>query len=196
VRWWVAARLDRASLGLIVLGLVAVPVWGSTAMPVLRLGFGSAPFVVLLPAFVATGVVGLAQKGDLLHEALSPRPTGLLSQVLVGLLLLGVGTAWVITGLVTSELDVSLTAARNLAGYLGVGLIALRVAGGVLGNAAPLLYAVTVAVLGSARAASWSWPLHEIRSGPAAVVVVGLFVIGITTGVGRSALRLGAVRAS
>ncbi len=195
MRWWIASRMDRGALALVVLGLVAVPLLGSSTMPVLRIGFGPAPFVVLLPAIVAAGVVGLAQRGDLLHEATSPRPTGLLSQLLVGSLFLAVSTVWVLSGLLTSELGVCLIAARNLAGYLGVGLIALRMAGGVLGNAAPLVYAVTVAVLGSAEAGSWSWPLHDAGSGRAAAVVAGLFAVGLATGVGRQALRRGALRA-
>jgi hypothetical protein len=193
VTWWLRSRLDRAAWAVVLVGVVATPLLGASAMPVLRLGVGPAPFSVVLPALTAAGVVGVLRAGDPLHEARSVRPTGSFARLLVLAVVLAAAGVWAVTGAVAAQQDLTVVAVRNLVGYLGVGLLAVRFTAGPGGEAAPLLYAVVVAVLGSPTA-PWSWPLHGAPGTTALAATASLFAAGLLVGAGRGAARAAALR--
>lgn len=189
MRWWLRARLDATVVLLVLVGACAVPLWGSAEMPILRLGIGPAPFVLLLPGIAAAGIIGSLQRGHFVAEARSVRPVDWLARALVLGWLLLVSLVWGIIGVVAADGELALLAIRNVTGYVGLGLIALRVTGGAFAPASPILYAVTVAVLGSAGAGAWSWPLYEVSRTVGFGLAIALLLVGIGVGTGRSWLR-------
>lgn len=80
-------------------------------------------------------------------------------------------------------------AARDFAGYVGVGFVALRLVGGAAASAALVLYAVVVAVLGSPTDGLWSWPLYDSRSVSAAIYALTLLVAGMVAASSQQAFR-------
>ncbi len=195
MRWWLRAHLDVSALTLVALGVLTIPFWGSTEMPILRIGQGPATFVVFLPALVASGIVGAIQGGSALYEAMSARRAGALSRILAIAAAAAVALLWMAWGYISVEIEVALAAARNLAGYLGIGLIVLRISGGVVGGAAPVIYAVGVAVLGSTTSGVWAWPLYGGLDARGLAIAAIAGVAGLIFGAGRAALRVQARRA-
>lgn len=194
MNWWLKSRRDRPAWLLVFAGTALIPIFGGLAMPVLRLGLGPAPFSILLPALLATGVIGIVSGGSPVHEALARRPTGLLSRLTVVALLGAPTLIWAVSGALFTQGDLPLIAIRNLVGYLGVGFIALRLVGGTAGAATPVLYAVVVAVLGSETAGTWSWPLLDSSDRSGLTAAAALFVVGLAIGVGRRASRTAFLR--
>ena len=191
---WFRSRIDSGIVALVAVGVITVPILGPQDMPVLRLGVGPAPFALVLPALVASGLVGVAQKGHPVYEAISGRPAGPLLAGLVLVALAVVCGLWAGLGLGTGSSAFALMAARNLAGYVGLGLAVVRMVGGVVPTASPVLYAVAVAVLGSADSSPWSWPLHRVSSVSALVAAGALLVVGLCVSVTPAALRASARR--
>jgi hypothetical protein len=179
MRAWLRCRVDPAVLAMLVTGAVTVPVLGSLEMPLIRLGAGPAPYALVLPAVTASGLVGACQRGHLVYESIACRPIGriLLCATLWALVVLS--AVWAAIGTCAGGLSFDLMAARNLAGYVGIGLLLLRLVDGVVATAAPLVYAVAVGVLGSRHAALWSWPLHPTEGGDAFISASVLLVAGL-----------------
>ncbi|MFE4218656.1 hypothetical protein [Streptomyces sp. NPDC056844] len=89
---------------------------------------------------------------------------------------LGLGAAF------TADSSMSLAAARNLLGYLGIGLIAQYLAGHVYGPLTVALVPVVCALIGlgpGGRPFPWTWPLHEASSPLAATASLLLLTAGI-----------------
>ena len=188
--WWLRSRLDRGVLALLGVGVVMVPLLGGQDRPVPRLGIGPAPYALLLPALAAAALVGATQKGHFVYEATSRRPIGWL---ILGFNLTGLAVVaglWSLTAAPGGDaMSFSHMAIRNLAGYVGTGLVVLRLAGGAVASAAPVLYAVIVAVLGSSTAGVWSWPLYAATSPGAAVFAIMLLISGLVVATSPASLR-------
>lgn len=195
MRWWWRAHTDLASCALVVFGVAGVALWGGSEMPVVRIGWGPAPYLVLLPAIAAAGIVGWAGRGHTLAEARSARPTGALARI-AALALTGLAAALCVAALAgRGDTDLGLAAARNTLGYTGIGLAAGRLVGGRTAPALPVLYATFAAVLGSSRGHLAWWPMLDAGRLDGTVAAAVLFAVGVALGTGRSAARATALRA-
>lgn len=157
-------------------------------MPVVRLGLGDAPFSVLLPSLIASGVASAVQRGPLNFEAVAVRPTPLLFRAtIVGVTL---GVALIVTAI--GGVPLATVTIRNLAGYLGAALLALRLVGGVAALVVAPASAVAASVLGSDDSIVW-WVLHPASDWPSIAVASLLFLVGGWAGTSRTTMRARAV---
>lgn len=182
---WLKAHADPWALVLVALGAMVIALIGANPMPILRLGFGNAPFVVLVPAIIASALVALMQRGLPTFEAVSSRRTPV---YLIG----GVAVVVAITGLLwlaTGSRSGAGMGFRNLCGYIGVSLILLRLLGGIAAKAFAPAVAVAVSVLGSTDSLLW-WPMFDAGDRGAMAIAIGLFVIGLVVGSSRDCMRL------
>ncbi|MEV8016195.1 hypothetical protein AB0O76_07605 [Streptomyces sp. NPDC086554] len=87
------------------------------------------------------------------------------------------------------DFGLGLGVARNLVGYLGVGLTVQYFVGSMYGPLAVAAVPVGCALIGlgpGQRPYSWAWPLHESASLLAAAAALGLFAAGVTMGLRRA----------
>lgn len=184
--WAVAMGLGSWVVILQAYGTVlAVPTFLSG---VLLLGF-------LAPSMVAAAVLASAQSSSaLVEEALSPRPMGAVDRLWAPLLTVAAAGGWLVVAwggfMAVSE---AVVAARNLVGFVGVGLLVRGFAPGAVSTAAPVYTAVLAAVLGGPSVPALAW----VNAGPgevwASAVAMGLAAAGWAVGTGRGALRRSAL---
>lgn len=189
MRWWLRARLDRSIVLLIVIGSAAVVPWGAQEMPVVRLGLGPAPYVLLFPAIASTGFIGAVRRGDSVAEARSRRWVVGLTRAFIAGGILTICLVWGAFGALGAGADLPQTAIRNLTGYIGLGLIANRMVGGSFAPVSAVVYAVAVSILGSSYAGIWSWPLYETSQLSGFIAAAALFAVGLVVGTSRASLR-------
>jgi hypothetical protein len=182
---WLKAHFEPAGVFLIALALVADGWIGSRPMPIVRLGLGDAPYSVLVPALVATGVVSATQRGLVDYEALARRPAPLLLRACITCLVVVAG----VTVLLLGGSSLAVVSTRNLCGYIGIGLVVLRFASGVAAMVVAPCFAVVTAVLGSNNSAIW-WALRPAAHWPSIVAALLLFVLGIGLGASRASMRV------
>lgn len=153
-------------------------------MPVLRLGLGDAPFSVLLPALIATGVASGLQRGLLGFEAVAVRPTPFVSRSAIVAVIFGI----TLTVFATGGTSLAGVTARNLCGYLGAALLSFRLFGGLAALIVAPASAVVASVLGSDGSIVW-WVLRPAGHWPSLVAAGVLFLVGGWIGTSRETMR-------
>ncbi len=87
------------------------------------------------------------------------------------------------------DFGLGLGVARNLVGYIGVGLILQYFVGSMYGPLAVALLPVCCALVGLGPGQNpypWAWPLHESASVSAAAAALALFAVGAALGLRRT----------
>lgn len=189
-------RLPFLAVLLVAAGWLAVLQFHGSVVPLPS--FLSGVFLVgyLAPSLVAAGIIGSAQASTAaLHESLSPRPVGWADRGWVPLLTLLAGGSWLAAAWWEAMAPPdAVAAARNLVGFVGVGLVARRVAPGATAAAAPVYLAVLAAVLGAPQVVILSWVHAEASVVWAAMMAAAWGVIGWLVGTGRAPLREAALQ--
>lgn len=184
MRLWVASRrplfLVVACIGFVAL----VVVFGSSNVPVPSLGEGSllpVPFAVFLPLAPTAVVVFCLSNTHPSIEAVAVRRVGWLDGagliVFAGFALVSCYAAHVLW-----DADASVQGARNLVGYLGIGVACLVMFNSRAASFLPAAFAVIVSTFGRTVGVSeawWAWPLAAIDVPLAAAQVGILFLTAI-----------------
>lgn len=185
--WWLRSRASLGAAVMVVASTVGMARIGLNEMPLPRIVVGVAPFFIFLPAFVGTALIWVVDRGHHLAEARSGRAmswaSGAALVVLVGI----VCAAWVILLMPAWGESLTWQAIRSVLGYCGVALVAHRYFGGRIGAAAPILYAVAVAVMGRDRGGVGWWPLLDASRRDAWLLVGGLCCMGVVMATTRRA---------
>lgn len=188
LRLWVRARWSWTALALLTVGLVSAVLISSAAMPIMRVGLGTAPFSVVLPALPAIGVLVLTASPLPLEEARAVRTGTYLTRALWAVGLLGIcGLFLWCGGQMTGDVRV-LESARNLCGYYGLAALISVVGGRLLAYAVPAGYAVAVSILGTRGRGIRVWPLDASGDGTSWAVALGLGALGVVVSSHRWAL--------
>ncbi|MFI1831457.1 hypothetical protein ACH41E_34180 [Streptomyces sp. NPDC020412] len=182
--WWLRVHLVPAACAGVLACLVLAPLLAGSALPVPSLlgGLGTGiPVPLVLPAVPAGFLLYALSRGPFEHEATAVRPVrgyraGLYAGAAVVAAALGLAEAqWL-------DFDLGPAVARNLVGYLGVGLIVQSLAGAAYGPVAVAAVPVGCALVGlpaGGRPYPWTWPLHEGPSPSASAAALGLFAVGL-----------------
>lgn len=144
----------------------------------------SIPWLMLLPLVLAV-VIGLSIRSSM-HDLDTTSARALaywrLAQIAALSVLSALGILLITTGL--DEPFTSVTALRNLAGFLGVTLLTGRFIAGRLAWLLPAAWAFTALTLGDPANAGlpWDWPVHYDNDLPALLVALTLAVLGLLAG--------------
>lgn len=181
--WWIRSRRVVPVLVLVAILLVLLMLWPTKILPSPTLvpGSAGAPLGVVLPAMLAAAGVAVLAGGAPALEITAVRSTTWLNRcwalALIGLS--GVVMAAIAVATVGGPMVI---AGRNLAGFLGIGLLLGMVSRG----SAPLLlvlYMIALTTLGNARDPEvWAWPLAPSADVRAAALAAALLVAGLLAG--------------
>ncbi|GII61224.1 hypothetical protein Skr01_13090 [Sphaerisporangium krabiense] len=171
--WLRVHHAGRVALALVTTaGLVAAA--GEVTVPVPALPAG-VPLALVLPLGASAVLVRGAYAGPASQEALAVRPAGALRDGMVAAVcLLALLAALAAAGAV----PYALAAARNLAGFTGLAVLAARWRRDAA-TAVPAAYLVGAALLGGGEGAVWCWPVASASSPGAWVVPVAALVLGL-----------------
>jgi hypothetical protein len=180
--WWLRVHMAR-TYGAVLLATFAVaPLLAGSALPIPSLlgGLGSGiPVPLALPVVPACVLLHALSRAPWEPDAVAVRPVAAYRTAVV------VGTALValVFGLIEMrwlDFDLAPGVARNLVGYIGVGLIVQYFFGARFGPLAVALVPVGCALVGlgpGQRPYPWAWPLHESTSALSAIVAFCIFAI-------------------
>lgn len=190
MRWFVRSRVKPAMLGVLLAAIAALalsvtfPSFSRTAEVPLRL---------FVPAVIAAALLAPLGGGMPHREAQALRPLGRLDSLCA--LVPGAVIALLIcvAGLLV---DIEyMASARNVLGYVGVGLILRRILGLSQGIGAMMLYAVLVSSIGNVyRPGVKYWPLGTPDNLVSLVSATSLLAVGLWIGTGRNLLSAAARR--
>lgn len=183
MNWWMRVHAVLACAAALLICFILAPLLAGSALPIPSLlgGLGSGiPLPLVLPVVPACVVLYAMSRAPRETDAAAVRPVAAYRAALAA------GTAVAALALGFCEMqwldfDLGLGVARNLIGYLGVGLVVQRVVGAKYGPLAAAMTPVGCALIGMGpgrRPYAWAWPLHEATSALAAVVALALFAIG------------------
>jgi len=196
MRWYLAARRLGAVLGAVVVITVLTVAWAGIPLPVPHLGGGvtlGVPAALLLPAGTAVAIVAAFAGAGAHVEGVAARPLAALDRAVCCVLvaaasgaLLGVAVVW--------HQPLLAAGARNLAGFVGIGLIARPLLGPRAAPAAPVVAALLVGVFGqSTDPSAWFWPLRATGDVFAGAAAGATALLGAAWGLGHLAtVRRGA----
>ena len=181
--WWVKSR--RLKLLGVAVGINAllIAVLGGAVVPTigLRLSSASIAGVAIIPILVNCTIQLIREKVDWQLERSAVRNIRLLDLELLGLLVLTIVACAAVARAAGDHLAAE--GARNAVGYLGLGLVVSRLAGGRVGAVAPAFYIFLLALFAtptSAQRSVLSWPLHSGDSHQALTAALLLFIGGLT----------------
>ncbi|WP_161362318.1 hypothetical protein [Streptomyces sp. SID3343] len=138
------------------------------------------PLPFLTPLAVVSAAVAGLERGDRRLGSTSSRLRGVDLAFLVGLFLVGALVPGITEVLGDSGMGGAFV--RNLAGYLGLGLIARHYLGGPVATVVPVVFVLFCTAVGldaSRRPRPWAWPLAPADDLGAAAVCVVLGVAGL-----------------
>lgn len=188
MRWWVRCHAS-VSAALILLGAtVAMVRFGLVSMPAPRITVGVAPYFILFPAFVATALVSVVDRGHHLAEARAARPLGRLMILGLHLVLAAVCGIWAMLLQPVWGAPLAWQGIRSVIGYSGAALIAYRCIGGRIAAAVPVLYALMVGTFGRDAGSVVWFPLLSADRLDAWCMVAVLWLVGVLVTVSRRAL--------
>ncbi|MFF4950895.1 hypothetical protein [Streptomyces chattanoogensis] len=195
--WWLRVHSVAVSALAIALCLTAGPLLESSAVPLPALLGGlavSVPLPLIIPLAGACALLYGLDRAPAECEATAVRPVRHWNLALLG------GAAVLVTLISAVEalflgFPLSLGMARNLIGYLGVGLLVRGFIGGQFGTMAAAALPVFCSLIGvgpGGRPYVWAWPLHDAHSAAAAAAAGLLFCAGLVTMArGRQVMRRG-----
>ncbi|MEE1753008.1 hypothetical protein [Streptomyces sp. SP18CS02] len=196
MNWWLRAHWAAWCAGTVVLMLVLAPLLVGSSLPIPSLFAGMAgalPVPLMLPAIPAAMALYAAQRVPHGYELTSVRPQSRYRTVwIVGICFLAAAAA--VLEMVVIDFPLALAVVRNLAGYIGTGMIVQYLAGRQYGPIAVAVLPPTCALIGlgsGGRPFSWTWPLHPTDSPWAAAAALGLLALGLTVGPRRPPWRSG-----
>ncbi|MFF0450080.1 hypothetical protein ACFYT4_27445 [Streptomyces sp. NPDC004609] len=181
--WWLRVHMVYVSSACVLACFVLAPLLAGSALPIPSLlgGFGSGiPLPLVLPVVPVCVLLHAMSRVPRENEVVAVRPVRSYGALLFDC----IAFTAVILGLAEAQwLDFSLGlgTARNLVGYLGVGLTVQSLVGSLYGPLAVAAVPVGCVLLGQGpgrRPYPWAWPLHEGNSLLAASAVLGLFAVG------------------
>ncbi|MFH8929060.1 hypothetical protein ACH4D4_18570 [Streptomyces pristinaespiralis] len=190
--WWLRVHMVHLSFACVLACFVLAPLLAGSALPVPSLmgGFGAGiPLPLVLPVAPVCVLLHAMSRAPAEADVTAVRPVGSYRTFMFGC----VALVTVSLGLIEAQwLDfgLGLGTARNLVGYLGVGLIVQHFLGSVYGPPAVAAVPVVCALIGlgpGRRPYPWAWPLHEGASVLAAAAALGLFAVGAVLGPRRTA---------
>lgn len=177
-----------------VLALVLVLVLsGDLALPLPNLLGGpdlALPLALFLPLVVTIVVAYGLTSGDPRLEAVASRPLPALDDLLVLLIALVTLASCGLVGL-SMGFDLALASGRNVLGYLGLTLIARRLAGASVAPLLPISFALVCALLGSGPDAQprwWAWPIASSETRHAWGLSSALLVLGLVVALAPGSL--------
>lgn len=181
--WWLRSRRGPALLFAIVAQLALTWILGETLVPSPSLAEGAItrlPAIVFLPLVVASTIYFSLEASGGAIEVAGVRRTAVMDAALVASAL----ATLVVGGVVIDALGGAFTgeAARNTAGYVGLGLIAAKLLGSRAGSVAPAAYVVLVASTSSRTSGLsrlWSWPADNPLTARSVIVAGILCVLGL-----------------
>lgn len=137
------------------------------------------PLVMPLAAATIVGTSARSPFGD--AEATASRSLPALRfGHLAGLLLLAAAALTLAAvGAADSGAELARALARNLAGFVGLALLAARLVGSGASWAPPLAYSVYVLQRGPEDTTRWTWPLHAGTEREAAAIAAALLIAGL-----------------
>ena len=149
--------------------------WDSTS----AITITSVPIVVPLAAAMVVGASAGSPFGE--SEATASRPLWPLRGGHLILLVAIAAVALALAVLRWSAHDSAWTLVRNLAGFTGLTLLAVRVLGSGLSWALPLGYAIlsSLALRPGEQPSPWAWPALAATDRAAAVIAIGLLLAGL-----------------
>jgi hypothetical protein len=192
VTWWLRVHMVHVSSACVLACFILAPLLAGSALPIPSLlgGFGAGiPLPLVLPVAPVCVLLHAMSRAPLETNITAVRPVWSYRTFLFGC----VAFTAVILGLCEAQwLDfgLGLGTARNLVGYLGVGLIVQHFVGSLYGPLAVAAVPVLCALIGlgpGRRPYPWAWPLHESASVLAAAAALGLFAVGAALGLRRTA---------
>ncbi|WP_327175750.1 hypothetical protein OG599_10735 [Streptomyces sp. NBC_01335] len=201
MNWWHRAHTTPFTAAVLTATMLLVPLLGGSSLPIPSLLNGASagiPVPLVLPAIPAALILQALNRVPHVYDTTAVRPVnryraGTLTAAALLATVLGLGASC------AADSSMPLAAARNLVGYLGIGLIARYLVGHVYAPVAIALVPVLCALIGlgpGGRPFSWTWPLHEASSPIAAatslLLLVGGMVVTTCLGPRRSAPRAAA----
>jgi hypothetical protein len=188
--WFVQRRLSWPPVLAILTVTALTMLLGELPFPVPSLGLGPLlrmSLAMFLPSLIACAV-GAVTTGGLEREAIARRPLGLIDTTW-NILLTAIAAAPHLVLVTATSAPGAGEAARNVFGFLGVGLVARKVLRGAGVTAAPALFAIVTAVLSTTYSSAWiSWPYRPDGDRTTWVVAGGIWILGLVIGTGRHAL--------
>ncbi|MDT3397302.1 hypothetical protein RKE29_11695 [Streptomyces sp. B1866] len=184
--WWLRVHAAPACLAALAACLLLAPALSSSELPLPSLFSGlssGVPVPLVAPAVPACFLLYGLDRGPWETEASAARRverTRVTALIAVGLAAVAVAAAE------SSLLDFTLgpAVARNLLGYVGVGLLVRRVSQPQYGPVAVAALPLVCALLGvgpGGRPYAWCWPLHGSGAAGAAAVAGVLYCAGLVT---------------
>jgi hypothetical protein len=191
VNWWLRAHTALLCTATLIATLLLAPLLAGSTLPIPSLLAGvntGIPIPLVLPVIPAAIVLHAMNRVPQAYNTTAVRPV---QRYRVGLPLTACIAAAVLAGAEAYLIDFPLAfaVARNLAGYLGVGLIVQRLAGAQYGPLSVAIVPVVCALVGlgpTGRPFAWTWPVHEAPSALAAAAAICLFGIGMSVNLLRA----------
>lgn len=179
--WFVRARHPLAILVVIALATVVSLVLVDVVLPIPQLAGPvtlGVPAALFAPAFSAAAIVAALSESPRPVDEGAARPVRWLDRLFVTASTVLGAVILTVLGVLLEE-SLLVAGARNLVGYVGIGLLARALVGPRPAAVAPVAVAVFVGTFGqSVDPALWAWPLHAAGSTASAVVALGMFVGG------------------
>lgn len=184
MKWWLRAHAALLCAVSLMVTLLLAPVLAGSTLPIPSLFGGLStgiPVPLVLPVIPAAVVLHAMSRVPGTYETTAVRPV---LRYQAGLPLAACAIALVVTVVEAhaADLPLALAVARNLMGYLGVGLVVHSFAGPQYGPLSVAVVPVFCAVVGlgpSGRPFTWAWPVHEASSPLAAACAGSLFGLGL-----------------
>ncbi len=181
--WYLAARRALV-MAVVTAGITALTIAlmaATVPMPSLLGGaIAGVPSALLLPAAIAAAVVGLFAAGPIGAEVIAARHLPLLDAGLASIYA-GAAAGLLVAAGEFSQTPLLTAGGRNVIGYTGVALLALRFAGPVAAPVAPIAIGLLQGVFGYnyGRPRFWALGLADQGERVAAIGCAALFAIAI-----------------
>lgn len=181
--WWLRVHMVHASWASVLACFILAPLLAGSALPIPSLfgGLGSGiPLPLVLPVAPVCFLLHAMSRTPEEADVTAVRPVSTYRAILF----VGAASVAVVLGACEAQwLDfgLGLGVARNLGGYLGLGLIVQYFVGSTYGPLAVAALPVCCALIGlgpGQKPYPWAWPMLESASLPAAAAALTLFTAG------------------
>ncbi len=190
MRWYLAARRLGTVLVAVAVITILTVAWAGVPLPVPHLGGGvtlGVPAALLLPAGTAVAVVAAFAGAGAHVEGAAARRLPALDRALCCVLVAAAAGVLLVVAVVWHQ-PLLAAGGRNLAGFVGIGLIARPLLGPRAAPAAPVAAALLVGVFGQATDPSvWFWPLRAAGDVFAGAAAGATALLGAAWGLGHLA---------
>ncbi|MER7108385.1 hypothetical protein [Streptomyces sp. NPDC000229] len=184
MNWWLRTHLALFCAATLVGTMLLAPLLAGSALPIPSLfsGVGNGiPIPLVIPVIPAAIVLHAVNQVPEAYNTVAVRPV---QRYRACMIITACIAAAVLAGAENYLIDfpIAFAVARNLAGYLGVGLIVQHLFGpryGPLSVATVPVFCALVGLGPTGRPFAWTWPVHEAASALAGATAVCLFGIGL-----------------